>query len=100
MKNLKELDLQALKDKWPSAVVTRDKVEEFTGGMLTRGTMANLDCRGEGPPRFYWSERKIVYPVDKFIEWLAKRMENCRPPVPVKERRGSGQYKKTRKATQ
>lgn len=71
--------LESLKSKWPSTIVARDRIAEFTGGLLSAGTMANLDSAGDGPPRLTYGTRKVVYPVDGLIAWLAARMtaERC-----------------------
>lgn len=63
-----------LAEKWPSSFVARDQVETFTGGIISSGRMANLDCLGEGPPSFR-SGRKRVYPVKPYLEWLLARSE-------------------------
>lgn len=94
--NTAQIDFEALREKWPSTFVARDRVEDFTGGLITRGTIANLDCRGEGPPRFSMGPRKVAYPVDSFIEWLRDRIQRCSKPRAVKERKVSGQYRKAR----
>lgn len=75
----KGIDLSPLKDKWPSTIVCRDQVKEFTGGLITSGTMANLDSRGEGPPLFYMGNKKVGYLVDRFIPWLERRVSSVRP---------------------
>ena len=69
--------LKAAADKWPSAFIARQKVSEFTGGLITRGHIANLDCRGEGPEMIKIG-RKACYPVKPFIEWLESRID-CQP---------------------
>lgn len=58
--------------KWPSVFVSRDKVGEFSGGILHPRTLANLDCKGLGPKRFRVG-RKVVYEVKDLCDWLAAR---------------------------
>ncbi len=60
---------------WGSPVVVRDKVPAMTGGMISTGYLANLDCRGEGPPEKIRCGRKIAYPLRSFIPWLMSRAE-------------------------
>ncbi len=67
-------DLNALKEKWPSAMVARTEISAFTGGAISQGYMANLDCGGQGPERIRIG-RKILYPVDSLIRWLESRVE-------------------------
>lgn len=59
--------------KWPSSIVAREKVGEFTGGILNPKTLANLDATGEGPQERVAIGRKIGYPVEPFIAWLESR---------------------------
>ncbi len=62
-----------LLQKWPSSFVARDKVPEFTGGCISSGRMANLDCLGEGPSQRIRIGRKVCYPVGPFVDWLIER---------------------------
>jgi hypothetical protein len=69
-------DLSKLKDKWPSPYVSRDKVGEFSGGILHPRSLANRDALGEGPRgRIRVNGKKIAYPVDALIEWLEAKSE-------------------------
>ncbi len=72
---MEKVDLRILIDKWPSAIVSRDKVEDFTGGLITSKYLANLDSAKdkEGPPSRIRIGRKVAYPVVEFVEWLEKR---------------------------
>ncbi len=60
--------------KWPSTVVSRDQITAFTGGAISKGRMANLDCLGEGPERIRMG-RKVVYPIQPLVKWLMARVE-------------------------
>lgn len=93
------INLQALAQKWPSTIVSRDRVEAFTGGLITKGTMANIDSRGQGPPRFSLGPRKVAYPVDSFISWLEKRLADPdrKEPVDPRKRRRDGSFLPSRK---
>ncbi len=63
-----------LAEKWPSAFVAREKVEEFSGGILHSRTMANIDSQGIGPEKVRFG-RKIAYPVDSLIMWMENKLE-------------------------
>jgi hypothetical protein len=63
-----------LADKWPSTIVARDQIYSFTGGAITQGRMANLDCLGDGPPRFRCG-RKVCYRVQDLLTWLDDRTD-------------------------
>lgn len=65
---------RGLADKWPSTFVARERIGDFTGGLISPGRMANLDCLGEGPQRIRIG-RKVAYPVVDLVEWLAKRAQ-------------------------
>lgn len=70
----KQIDLKLLSKNWPSPYVARNKVGEFTGGMITPGSLANFDSQGKGPKGRFIVNRKTVYPVQDLIEWLEKRV--------------------------
>jgi hypothetical protein len=74
---MEKVDLHILAEKWPSAIVSRDKIEDFTGGLITSKTLANLDSAKdkEGPPGRIRIGRKVVYPVIEFVKWLEARAE-------------------------
>ncbi len=63
-----------LAEKWPSSLVARDQMKAFSGGAISCGRLANLDCQGQGPESFRLG-RKRVYPVKSLIEWLIARSE-------------------------
>ncbi len=63
---------ESMAEKWKSGIVSRDQIFVFTGGAVSKGRMANLDCLGEGPERFRMG-RKIVYPVKPLVKWLIAR---------------------------
>lgn len=72
MSEKKPVDLSSLADKWPSAYVAREKIAEFTGGILTPRYMANQDSLKTGPPRIKIG-KKVVYPVTPLIHWMQDR---------------------------
>lgn len=67
-------DLSALAEKWGSAFVARKDVGEFTGGLVSPGTVANADSQGAGPEGAIRIGRNVGYPVDSFVLWLGKRV--------------------------
>ena len=68
------IDFQSLAAKWPSEFVAREKVAEFSGGILHPRTMANLDALGKGPRRFRVGG-KVAYFVKDLCNWLASRSQ-------------------------
>lgn len=69
-------DFSEMIDKWPSVVVARKDIGKFTGGLISPGTMANLDCQGKGPKgRFRIGANSVAYPVKELVEWLNDRVE-------------------------
>ena len=66
------MNLQSLKKHWPSSIVARTAVSEFSGGLLEPKTMANHDSNGEGPARSTLG-RKVFYQVDDLIVWMETR---------------------------
>ena len=78
MSNVKSIDLSDLAENWPAPIVARDKVERFSGGVMTSKYLANLDSRGLGPPGRFYLGRKCVYPVASLVEWLEARAETVK----------------------
>ena len=68
----RHVDLSYLADKWPSNIVSRCKVSDFSGGLLDQRSMANIDCLGKGPERVRIG-RKVGYPVGALIRWMEAR---------------------------
>ncbi len=68
-------ELEAMAQKWPSAIVARSEVGRFTGGAIAPGTLANADCRGDGPRGRIQVGRRTCYSVDALLEWLAARCQ-------------------------
>ncbi len=67
--------LQSMADRWPSPIVARTEIKDFTGGVLTEKYIANLDSKGLGPANRFRLGRKVVYPVKDLVTWLAERSE-------------------------
>ena len=65
---------QDMAARWPSAIVTRPEVHKFTGGLMRGSYLANLDSKGEGPPRERIGQ-KWAYPVRPFVAWLRDRAQ-------------------------
>ena len=66
-------DLSTMALHWPSTFVAREKASEFTGGIITSKSLANLDSRGLGPKGRIIVGRKVAYPVTELIAWLESR---------------------------
>ncbi len=56
--------------RWPSSVVARAEVKQFTGGGISPKTLANADSKGSGPGGRFFIGRRICYPVLNLVEWL------------------------------
>ena len=80
-------NLSHLAAKWPSSIVSRRKVSDFSGGILSEKYLANLDSLGEGPPRIKIG-RQVAYPVSTLITWLENRVEESIPADRVKKGTG------------
>jgi hypothetical protein len=59
----------AMIEKWPSPIVTRQEVKTLTGGLISPKTLANLACIGDGPPCEALGGKK-VYRIETFVPWL------------------------------
>ena len=71
----KKPDLSFMANNWPSRIVARHRIYDFSGGSMSSKYIANLDSRGEGPKGRFRVGRKICYPVDSLIAWLEERSE-------------------------
>ncbi|MBW1967394.1 MAG: hypothetical protein JRI48_08405 [Deltaproteobacteria bacterium] len=69
----KKLDFSNLIEAWPSPLVAREKVGEFSGFILNARTLANYDSRGTGPKGRIKIGRKVCYPATELVEWMRKR---------------------------
>lgn len=67
--------LLAQKERWSSTIVARAEISDFSGGLFSPGHLANCDSRGEGIEGGFYVGRKKVYPVEKALEWMIKRVE-------------------------
>jgi hypothetical protein len=68
----KKVDLSFLKDRWPSGIVARNQVLNFSGGAIGETVMKRLDQQGAGPEKMKVGGR-VAYRVDDLIQWLEKR---------------------------
>ena len=60
-------------NSWPSEIVARSSMREFTGGLYSSRYMATLDSAGCGCEKIIIG-RRVVYPKARLIEWLKKRL--------------------------
>ena len=58
--------------RWPSSIVARAEVKNFTGGGISPKTIANADSEGNGPATRLLIGRRVCYPVSDLVEWLRK----------------------------
>jgi hypothetical protein len=56
--------------RWPSSIVARAEIKQFTGGGISSKTLANADSKGIGPEGRFLVGRRVCYPVESFIKWL------------------------------
>lgn len=62
-------------EKWPAAFVARTKIREFSGGLISPGTAANLDSLGCGIEGSFKVGRQVAYPVESVVNFLIARLE-------------------------
>ena len=60
-------------EAWKSEVIARQQVGEFTGGLITPKTQANLDSLGLGPERFSFG-RNQGYDKRAYAKWFKNRI--------------------------
>lgn len=61
-------------EKWPSPVVARTEVKNFSGGLVHPKSLANLDSLGTGPTEKIVVGGKICYRASILADWLRRRM--------------------------
>lgn len=54
-------------------IISRNKINLFLGGLISKGTLQNLDSEGKGPRRIKIG-RKVGYLREDFVAWLKERM--------------------------
>lgn len=72
---MKAFSFKGMADRWPSSHVARERIGDFTGGLVNPKYLANLDSQGLGPGGRFRVGRKVVYPVQSVIQWLENRAE-------------------------
>ena len=65
--------IDQLAETHPAPWIARETAKKATGGVISAGTLANLDTKGEGPDERFYIGRKACYPLPSFIEFLKKR---------------------------
>ncbi len=56
-------------------IITRKKLHELTGGLISEKTLANLDSEGAGIQPRMRIGNKVAYPKDAAIAWLKNRCD-------------------------
>ena len=59
-------------ENWPSMLVARTEIKNFTGGLYSPGYMANHDSAGTGPETVKM-RRKVAYIKNSLVNWLRKQ---------------------------
>ena len=67
------MDLSELAKAW-GPFVTRSKIEEFSGGMVTAQSMAVFDSKGLGIEDRFIVNRKTAYHTKDVVKWLESRV--------------------------
>jgi len=49
---------------------TRDVAADKLGGLLGAKSLANIDCRGQGPGTKVRMGKKVLYERENFVDWL------------------------------
>lgn len=63
----------AMLENWQSPLVAREKLMQFTGGLISPKYAANLDAQGKGIQGRIRCGRKVAYPAVNVIEFLKSR---------------------------
>jgi hypothetical protein len=66
-------DAQKMVAKWPSHLVARSQVSNFTGFTLSGKSLANMESRGERVPEKIFIGGKVAYRAEDLAVWLLSR---------------------------
>lgn len=69
--NADAIDLTELLTTLPPMVARKD-IDRYLGGIISKGYLANLDSKGEGPPKVKIG-KNVGYLRRPLVEWLAAR---------------------------
>ena len=67
-----DFNLDTLADNWPSPIVARSEIKNFSGGLLHPRTLANLDSLNKGPGKILIGNR-ACYSTRKLVAWMKER---------------------------
>jgi hypothetical protein len=70
-----KIDLDVLSESWPSPIVARNRLEVFSGGLITGASMAVFDSRGTGIENRITVNRKTCYQTKDVVAWLKSRIQ-------------------------
>lgn len=68
-----ESTIDSMAESWPSPIVSRKAVKEFTGGAASGKSIANEDSKGTGPEGRFLLCGQTVYPKESLCAWLKTR---------------------------
>jgi len=72
----REAEVTGLRQKLLQALppfFTRQTAAKMLGGLISPGTLANLDSEGQGPPVKVKLGRKVAYERSAFVDWFLSR---------------------------
>jgi len=62
--------LKKWKKQWPSAIVPKKEIAQFTGGLIQPQTLTNLVAQGKAPRPDFYIRGQGVYEIDSILAWL------------------------------
>ena len=66
--------LKSIQEDWPSPLVARCKIHEFTKGSYKQNSMRVLDSSHKGINKRYRIGKAIFYKVEDVISWLKNKL--------------------------
>ena len=75
--------INSLRSELPP-IFTRRTASRMTGGYIAKGTLANLDSRGEGPGGVL-AKNAVIYEREAFLGWLEQRIIGGATKAPRKQ---------------
>jgi hypothetical protein len=74
VQNSPKFNLDSLADNWPSPIVARSEIKNFSGGLLHPRTLANLDSLNKGPGKILIGNR-ACYSTRQLVAWMKQRQK-------------------------
>lgn len=74
MEQTPEATIREIAKRYEGQLITRQMVEQMSGGAFTAKSMVTLDSQGKGISGGFIVGKKTCYPLDNVVDWLISRV--------------------------